>query len=91
MKHLFFFLFQELFDKRQNVLQHLQELQNEVTVIIKLLNDEDVHKNMETMRDTKVFLNYLMKTFDVSGFSFNIFLVFVIPVCIFNDLDSVVK
>ncbi|XP_075224581.1 eukaryotic translation initiation factor 3 subunit e [Lycorma delicatula] len=55
---------QSFLERRQQVLNHLQVLQSEVTVILNLLRDENVHKSMETMRDAKAFSNYLIKSFD---------------------------
>nr|CAD7453497.1 unnamed protein product [Timema tahoe] len=51
-------------NRRVQVLSQLQELQNEVAPILKLLSDEVAMKTMETLRDSKALLNFLTKEHD---------------------------
>nr|QBH73840.1 eukaryotic translation initiation factor 3 subunit E [Franklinothrips vespiformis] len=50
---------EDLKQRRQQVVTQLQELQNEVSFIVQLMNDDDVKKNIETMRDSKTLLAHL--------------------------------
>ncbi|CAG2061411.1 unnamed protein product [Timema podura] len=56
-------------NRRVQVLSQLQELQNEVAPILKLLSDEVAMKTMETLRDSKALLNFLTKEHDGMGVS----------------------
>jgi hypothetical protein len=49
------------------VLSQLQELQDAVEPVLKLMQRDDVMKTMETMRDSKMLINYLTtnKEFEV--------------------------
>nr|CAD7424500.1 unnamed protein product [Timema monikensis] len=51
-------------NRRVQVLSQLQELQNEVAPILKLLSDDVAMKTMETLRDSKALLNFLTKEHD---------------------------
>lgn len=49
------------------MLSQLQELQDAVEPVLKLMQHDDVMKTMETMRDSKMLINYLTtnKEFEV--------------------------
>lgn len=51
---------------RADVLQELGILQNNVSVVVALMNNEEVMKKMENMRDSKALNNYLTQESDVS-------------------------
>ncbi|XP_046396333.1 eukaryotic translation initiation factor 3 subunit E [Ischnura elegans] len=55
---------ESLKSRRAQVVAQLQELQSEVSSILKLMSDDDVMKTMETMKDSKTLLNYLTKDYD---------------------------
>lgn len=57
---------QELKARRADVLQELSILQNNVSVVVALMNNEEVMKKMENMRDSKALNNYLTQESDVS-------------------------
>lgn len=57
---------QELKARRADVLQELSTLQNNVSVVVALMNNEEVMKKMENMRDSKTLNNYLTQESDVS-------------------------
>lgn len=57
---------QELKARRAGVLQELSILQNNVSVVVALMNNEEVMKKMENMRDSKALSNYLTQESDVS-------------------------
>ncbi|XP_077294328.1 eukaryotic translation initiation factor 3 subunit e [Arctopsyche grandis] len=46
-------------NRRNLVLSQLQELQDAVEPVLKLMQHDDVMKTMETMRDSKMLINYL--------------------------------
>ena len=48
------------------MLQELRVLQDNVSVVIALMNNEEVMKKMENMRDSKALNNYLTQESDVS-------------------------
>lgn len=50
-------------ERRQMVVDKLQELQRVVDPILHILNDDEVMRNMETMRDSKTLINYLSKDY----------------------------
>ncbi|CAB3359994.1 eukaryotic translation initiation factor 3 subunit E [Cloeon dipterum] len=50
--------------KRAQVVAELTELQNEVELVYKLMQNEEVMQTMETMRDPKVLLSHLTKEYD---------------------------
>lgn len=52
--------------RRANVVQELQLLQNNVSVVTQLMNDEDIMKTMEGMRDSKALNNFLTQEHNVS-------------------------
>lgn len=52
-------------DRRQMVVDTLQGLQKVVDPILHILNDDEVMRNMETMRDSKTLINYLSKDYKV--------------------------
>lgn len=52
--------------RRADVLQELGYLQNNVSVVVALMNNEEVMKKMENMRDSKALNNYLTQESDVS-------------------------
>lgn len=52
--------------RRNNVVHTLQELQNEASVVVSIMSDENTRKQMETMRDSKTLVSYLQAQFDVS-------------------------
>lgn len=52
--------------RRSTVVSTLQELQNEASVIMNIMSNEDAMKQMETMRDSKTLISYLQTQFDVS-------------------------
>lgn len=60
------YFLQEIKARRADVLQELQSLQNNVSVVIALMNNEEVMKKMENMRDSKALNNYLTQESDVS-------------------------
>lgn len=62
-------MLQEIKARRADVLQELQSLQNNVSVVIALMNNEEVMKKMENMRDSKALNNYLTQESDVSRLS----------------------
>ncbi|XP_033232233.1 eukaryotic translation initiation factor 3 subunit E isoform X2 [Belonocnema kinseyi] len=49
----------ELKSRRANVVQELQLLQNNCSVVLQLMNNEDIMKKMESMRDSKALNNFL--------------------------------
>lgn len=49
------------------MLQELGVLQNNVSVVLALMNNEEIMKKMENMRDSKALNNYLTQESDVSG------------------------
>ena len=51
--------------RRNVVVQTLQELQNEASVVVRIMSDENTRKQMETMRDSKTLVSYLQTQFDV--------------------------
>jgi 5'(3')-deoxyribonucleotidase len=51
--------------RRAQVVAELTELQNEVELVYKLMQNEEVMQNMETIRDPKALLNHLTKEFEV--------------------------
>ncbi|XP_071451654.1 eukaryotic translation initiation factor 3 subunit E isoform X2 [Hetaerina americana] len=55
---------ESLKSRRAQVVAQLQELQSEVSPILKLMSNDDVMKTMETMKDSKTLLNYLTKDYD---------------------------
>lgn len=59
------YLLQEIKARRADVLQELQLLQNNVSVVLALMNNEEVMKKMENMRDSKALNNYLTQESDV--------------------------
>lgn len=58
-------LLQEIKARRADVLQELSILQNNVSVVLALMNNEEVMKKMENMRDSKALNNYLTQESDV--------------------------
>lgn len=58
-------LLQEIKARRADVLQELSVLQNNVSVVLALMNNEEVMKKMENMRDSKALNNYLTQESDV--------------------------
>lgn len=48
------------------MLQELGVLQNNVSVVLALMNNEEIMKKMENMRDSKALNNYLTQESDVS-------------------------
>ncbi|EEB10459.1 eukaryotic translation initiation factor 3 subunit, putative [Pediculus humanus corporis] len=50
--------------RRNVVVQTLQELQNEASVVVRIMSDENTRKQMETMRDSKTLVSYLQTQFD---------------------------
>jgi len=59
-------MLQEIKSRRADVLQELGVLQNNVAVVLALMNNEEVMKKMENMRDSKALNNYLTQESDVS-------------------------
>lgn len=59
-------MLQEIKARRADVLQELSVLQNNVSVVLALMNNEEVMKKMENMRDSKALNNYLTQESDVS-------------------------
>ncbi|XP_012259580.1 eukaryotic translation initiation factor 3 subunit E [Athalia rosae] len=55
---------EELIERRNRVLQELGDLENNVSVILKLTNDDDTMETMEKMRDSKALINFLTKESD---------------------------
>lgn len=51
----------DLKQRRVQVVNQLHALQQEVQPILDIMNDEEVMKNMENMRDSKTLINYLSK------------------------------
>lgn len=49
------------------MLQELGVLQNNVSVVLALMNNEEIMKKMENMRDSKALNNYLTQESDVGG------------------------
>jgi predicted TIM-barrel fold metal-dependent hydrolase len=60
-----FGIIQDLKHRRAQVVAELTELQNEVELVYKLMQNEEVMQNMETIRDPKALLNHLTKEFEV--------------------------
>lgn len=56
---------EDLKQRRIHVVAQLQELQEVVKPILKIMEDDEVMKNMENMRDSKTLINYLSKDFKV--------------------------
>lgn len=56
---------EDLKQRRVHVVAQLQELQQEVEPILKIMADEEVMKNMENMRDSKTLINFLSKDYKV--------------------------
>lgn len=54
---------ESLKERRQMVVDKLQELQRVVDPILHILNDDEVMRNMENMRDSKTLINYLSKDY----------------------------
>lgn len=63
---IFDFFVQDLKNKRAQVVNQLQELSKEVSLIVSLMNDEKIMKKIETMRDSKALLTFLHDEYDVS-------------------------
>lgn len=61
------YLLQEIKARRADVLQELGVLQNNVAVVLALMNNEEIMKKMENMRDSKALNNYLTQESDVSN------------------------
>lgn len=59
-------MLQEIKARRADVLQELGVLQNNVSVVLALMNNEEIMKKMENMRDSKALNNYLTQESDVS-------------------------
>lgn len=81
---------QELKARRADVLQELSILQNNVSVVVALMNNEEVMKKMENMRDSKALNNYLTQESDVSESTnsyINIFLIFQLYIIIHNNFN----
>lgn len=55
----------DLKQRRSHVVSQLQELQQEVEPILTVITDEEVMKNMESMRDSKTLINFLSKDYKV--------------------------
>lgn len=55
----------DLKQRRVHVVAQLQELQQEVQPILKIMADDDVMQNMEKMRDSKTLINFLSKDYKV--------------------------
>lgn len=55
--------------KRAHVVSQLQELQEEVEPILKIMRDDEIMKNMENMRDSKTLINFLSKDYKVRFFT----------------------
>ncbi|CAH1115815.1 unnamed protein product [Psylliodes chrysocephalus] len=53
----------DLKQRRSHVVSQLQELQQEVEPILTVITDEEVMKNMESMRDSKTLINFLSKDY----------------------------
>jgi translation initiation factor 3 subunit E len=56
---------EDLKQRRVHVVAQLQELQQEVQPILKIMADDEVMKNMENMRDSKTLINFLSKDYKV--------------------------
>lgn len=56
---------EDLKQRRAHVVAQLQELQEEVEPILKIMRDDEVMKNMENMRDSKTLINFLSKDYKV--------------------------
>lgn len=65
---LSYFTFQALQAKRQQVLNQLHELQNDVTVVIGIMHSEEAMKSLDGMRDSKAIVSFLTKEYNVSIF-----------------------
>lgn len=63
---LFLYVVQDLKNRRAQVVNQLQELSKEVSLIVSLMNDEKIMKKIETMRDSKALLTFLHDEYDVS-------------------------
>lgn len=59
---------ESLKSRRNDVVQTLQQLQNEASVVVAIMSDENTRKHMETMRDSKTLVSYLQSQFDVSQY-----------------------
>lgn len=59
-------LLQEIKARRADVLQELGVLQDTVAVVLSLMNNEEIMKKMENMRDSKTLNNYLTQESEVS-------------------------
>ncbi|CAH2014368.1 unnamed protein product [Acanthoscelides obtectus] len=57
---------EDLKERRSHVVAQLHQLQEEVEPILKVLDDEEFTKNMETMRDSKTLINYLTNTYKIN-------------------------
>ena len=57
---------EDLKQRRVHVVAQLQELQQEVQPILKIMADDEVMKNMENMRDSKTLINFLAKDYKVT-------------------------
>lgn len=57
---------EEMKDRRTHVLAELTALRAKVDTITKIMNDDDVMKQMENMRDSKALIGYLETTHNVS-------------------------
>lgn len=55
---------QELKSRRAEVVQELGVLQNSVSVVVSIMNNERAMKKMEEMRDSKALNNYLTQELD---------------------------
>lgn len=64
----YLFWLQEIKSRRNIILTQLQELQDAVDPVLRLMRRDDVMKTMETMRDSKMLINYLTtnKEFEVT-------------------------
>lgn len=63
--------------RRDQIVSQLHQLQSEVNVVMNFLKDDQVMKNMETMRDPKTLSNYLTQEFDVIYYFFLLNLLFI--------------
>lgn len=61
------YLLKDIKARRADVLQELSVLQNNVAVVLALMNNEEIMKKMENMRDSKALNNYLTQESDVSN------------------------
>ncbi|GLV42846.1 eukaryotic translation initiation factor 3 subunit e [Carabus blaptoides fortunei] len=55
---------EELKSRRAHVVSQLQELQDDVEPILTIMGNDEVMKNMETMRDSKTLINFLSKDYN---------------------------